>query len=99
MRKIPKIHVTPYSETHARLMRRPGVRKAYKDLELEFSIFDALIEARSKRGMTQAKLAKKLGTKQSAIARFESGRGNPTWEFMQKLTNALDLDIKVIPRH
>jgi len=45
---------------------------------------------RAKKKLTQKALAKKLGTKQSAIARLESGRANPTLEFMQKTAEALD---------
>ena len=84
---------------HARLMRRAGYRKAYEDLDLEFTLLRALIDARAKRGMTQEKLAKKIGTKQSAIARFESGRSNPTLAFVQKLSEALDVKLTAAHRH
>ena len=38
----------------------------------------------------QAQLAKKMGTKQSAIARIERGDSNPSIAFLEKLTQALD---------
>ena len=69
--------------------------KAYHDLDLEFSIISAMIEARVKKGLTQEKLAEKMGTKQSSIARFESGRYNPTLAFVQKLVNAIGVRIKI----
>jgi ribosome-binding protein aMBF1 (putative translation factor) len=96
---MKKIKFITHEELHRRLMKKPGFKKAYDDLEFEFAIIDALIHARTKRGMTQAKLAKKIGTKQSAIARLESGRGNPTIAFVQKLTDVLDLKITVTPRY
>jgi ribosome-binding protein aMBF1 (putative translation factor) len=96
---MKKITFITHEELHQRLMKKPGFKKAYDDLELEFSILEALIRARAKRGMTQAKLAKKIGTKQSAIARFETGRANPTLAFVQKLSNALDLKITAAPRY
>jgi len=80
-------------------MRRPGFKKAYDDLDFEFTLLRAIIDARAKRGMTQEKLAKKIGTKQSAIARFESGRSNPTFAFVQKLSDALNLKITATPRY
>ena len=80
-------------------LKNPAFKKAYDDLDLEFAIIDALIKARAQRGMTQEKLAKKIGTKQSAIARFESGRSNPTFAFVQKLSDALDLRIIAAPRY
>ncbi|MDP2665031.1 MAG: helix-turn-helix transcriptional regulator [bacterium] len=96
---MKKIKFITHEELHRRLMKKPGFKKAYDDLEFEFSIIDAMILARAKRGMTQAKLAKKLGTKQSAIARLESGRGNPTIAFVQRLANVLNLDLKLTPRY
>lgn len=96
---MKKIKFITQEELDRRLMKKPGFKKAYDDLELEFAIIGALIDARAKRGMTQEKLAKKIGTKQSAIARLESGRSNPTFAFIQKLSDALDLRITVASRY
>ena len=94
-----KIHITNFDDVHAKHMKDPAFKKAYDELELEFAIIGALVEARARRGMTQERLAKKVGTKQSAIARFETGKSNPTLAFVRKLTDALDLKLTVIPRH
>jgi ribosome-binding protein aMBF1 (putative translation factor) len=75
--------------------KRAKVKKAYDSLEFEFAILDAIISARAKKGMTQRALAQKIGTKQSAIARFESGRSNPTLSFIQKVSDALGVRIRV----
>lgn len=96
---MKKIRFITQQELDRRLVKKSGFKKAYDDLELEFAIIEALIRARAKRGMTQAKLAKKIGTKQSAIARFESGRANPTLAFVQKLSDALDIKITASPRY
>ena len=98
---MKKITINPRSHQSilAEELKNPRLKKAYDDLAFEFSVIDAMILARSKRGMTQAKLAKKLGTKQSAIARLESGRGNPTLAFVQRLANVLNLDLKLTPRY
>lgn len=81
------------------LFKKPSFKEAYDALELEFAIINTMLDAREKKGLTQAKLAKKIGLQQSAIARFESGRSNPTLAFVQKLTDALDLRLTVVPRH
>ena len=96
---MEKMKIVTQEELDRRLMKKPGFKKAYDELELEFAIIRALIDARAKRGLTQAKLAKRVGTKQSAIARFESGRSNPTLAFVQKLSDALDLKITATPRY
>lgn len=74
------------------------LKRSYDALDLEFAIIRALIDARAERGMTQAKLAKKIGTKQSAIARFEAGRSNPTLSFIKKLSQALNLQLTLTTR-
>lgn len=101
MRKYPpiKLHVRNSKDVLAQELKNVAFRKAYDSLDLEFVIIKALIDARAKRGMTQEKLAKKIGTKQSAIARFEAGRANPTLAFVQKLSDALDLKITATPRY
>lgn len=47
------------------------------------------------RGITQAQLARKLKTKQPAIARLESGRSNPQLSTLVDLAEALGATIRV----
>ena len=87
-------------KTHSQLKKelfakRPGLKREYDALGFEFAILDAIISARAKKGMTQKILAQKIGTKQSAIARFESGQSNPTLSFIQKVSDALGVQIRV----
>ena len=89
-----KKYVT-HKELHNKWMRNPAYRKAYEEKQIEFALKRAIIEARLKKGITQKELAEKMGTKQSSIARFESGTYNPTLSFVQKLANALSLKIKI----
>ena len=74
----------------------PAKKKAYDSLEDEFKIYNALVKARIDRKLTQKQLASKLGIAQSALARFESGRTNPTLSFLQKITSRLGLKLTVI---
>lgn len=71
------------------LLKDPKVKKEYDRLGPEFAIISQIIDLRAKKKLTQKALAKKLGTKQSAIARLESGNYNPTLEFLQKTAEAL----------
>ncbi|MBI3634137.1 MAG: helix-turn-helix transcriptional regulator [Candidatus Yonathbacteria bacterium] len=76
-------------------MKRPGVRKAHAELELEFKILDALIRTRIKKKLTQRALAEQIGVAQSALARFESGKISPTILFVQKVASGLGLRLTV----
>jgi len=84
-----------FSQFKKESLKRPGVKKAYGDLELEFKLIEAIIEKRIKKGLTQKQLAAKMRTKQSAIARFETGHANPTLSFIKKLADALNVKIEV----
>ncbi len=75
--------------------KRPDVKKAYDDLEFEFKIINALVEARIKYKLTQRGLAAKIGVAQSALARFESGRVDPRISFVKKVTEGLGLKMMI----
>ena len=90
-----RVQFVSFKEHLSEMMRDPEFKRAYDDLELEYQLISAIIDQRNKRGLTQRKLAEKVGTKQSAIARFESGNANPTLSFLKKLSRALDLKLTV----
>ena len=57
----------------------------------------ALIRARLDANLTQAELAERIGTKQSAIARLENGSNNPTLDMMARLAKALSVSFEITP--
>lgn len=71
------------------LLKDPKFRAEYQKLQPKYVAVSALIQARIQKGITQEILAKKVKTKQSAIARIESGNANPSIGFLQKLAEAL----------
>jgi ribosome-binding protein aMBF1 (putative translation factor) len=77
------------------ILSDPKVKQAYDDLEFEYAIYQAILDKRIKDGITQKELAKRIGTKQTAISRFESGKYNPTLSFLVKLTKALGVKLEV----
>src|SRR5258705_11820976 len=52
-----------------------------------------LREARTRAGLSQRALARRAGTAQSVIARIEKGQTSPTWETLERLLEAANLDI------
>lgn len=71
------------------LLQDPEVRREYERLKPRYELISQLISARARNGLTQTQLAKKVGTKQSAIARAESGSVNLSIGFLEKLSQAL----------
>ena len=86
---------TTFREMRKKWMKDPEFVKACEERELETALIRAILDARIKKGVTQKELAKKVGTKQSSIARFESGKYSSTMSFIQKLANALNLKIRI----
>ena len=76
-------------------MLNPEFRKAYDALAPKYALISAMLDARNKKGMTQSEIARRAGTTQSAIARFESGRTNPTLEFASRLSRALGAKLEI----
>lgn len=59
-------------------MADPKVKAEYDTHAYEFEVAKALIQARSKAGLTQADVAERMGTTQSAVARIEGGSRLPS---------------------
>jgi len=64
------------------------VREAYAALDEEFALARELIAARVRAGLTQAELAQRMGTTQSAIARLESGVRLPSVKTLLRFAKA-----------
>ena len=84
-----------WNEIKKELLKNKETYKEYKILEPKYKLISQLISARTKKGMTQKDLADKIGTKQSAIARLESGNANPSFDFLKKETSALGSELIV----
>ena len=79
----------------SKLLKDKQIKKAYDDLGLEFALVEMLIKKRLQQKLTQAQLAKKIGTKQSAISRLEQGSYNPSFLFLKKVSHALGAELKI----
>lgn len=85
----------PFSELKKELLADPEVKQAYKKLDPEYAVINSIIQMRIEKKMSQGELAKKIGTKQSAISRLESGNSNPSLAFLQKVASALDTHLTI----
>lgn len=84
-----------YLDFKNKILKDKEVHKAYDELAPEFTIAEAIISKRLEKGLSQSELAKKVGTKQSAISRLESGNYNPSINFLEKVSKALSLHMVV----
>lgn len=76
------------SDMHKRWMKEPKYRKAFEALEEEFILASAVIDARSRAGLTQQEMARRMGTTQPVVARLESGRTRPSMRTLERVAKA-----------
>jgi len=70
-------------------LKDPEFKKAYDALGPQFEVIEAIIRKRIQKKLTQAQLASRMGTHQSAIARLESGSENPTLSYLNDVAHAV----------
>lgn len=87
--------MSKWDDLEKELLADPAVKKEYDRLTPRYTLISELIAARLKKGMTQMEVAEKLGTRQSAIARLESGDINPSFEFLQRIAQVMGYKLSV----
>lgn len=76
-------------------LKDPEFKKAFEEESHKLSLGYQIFLARERVGMTQAELAKRIGTRQSNISRLEHGNYNFTVEMLQKIAKALHAELKI----
>lgn len=79
----------------AELLQDAQTRREYDALGPEFAVARALIEARTRAGLTQSEVAARMGTTQSVIARLESGRAAPSLRSLERYARAVGGRVRV----
>jgi len=83
------------TEMKREMLADPEVRAEYDALEDEFALINALIAARARAGLSQAELARRMKTTQSAVARLESGRVAPSLATLRRYAEATGSRLKL----
>ena len=83
----------PYQKVKTDILLNEEVQIEYDELRPRYEIISQIIEARKACNMTQAELAKKIGTQRSNISRLESGTYNPSLDFLVKVVHGLNKNL------
>jgi predicted transcriptional regulator len=86
-----------WKQLKTELLQNKQVKKEYDKLTPRYEVISELLSARIKGGITQKELAQKIGTKQSAIARFEAGNINPSLGFLEKIAEVMGYKLTISP--
>lgn len=84
------------ADLHARRMKDdPAYREAYEALDDEFALVNALIRARKRARLSQAEVASRMGTTESAVSRLESGRVKPSTRTLERYAEATGHKLRI----
>jgi ribosome-binding protein aMBF1 (putative translation factor) len=91
--------MTRLADLKKTLMQNDEFRAEYEKADAEFQIVEALVRARRDGNISQAELAKRMGTTQSAVARLEAGGVSPSLATLRRYAAAagLKLEINLVP--
>lgn len=78
-----------FEEMKNDLFKDNDFKAEYDRLKPRYDAIEQIIKARKEQNMTQAELARKVGTQKSNISRLESGNYNPSLDFLAKVSAAL----------
>lgn len=76
-------------------MNDPEFAKAYAEMQPEFNIIRAIIEARTSNNLTQKELAERTGIAQTEISRIENGSRNPSIKLLQRLADGMGMVLNI----
>ena len=99
MNKIKKIQkAVDFQEYLNEKLKNPKFKRCYDEYGKQLEIAYRILQLRKQNKMSQAELAEKIGTKQSDVARMESGQQNFTTNILQKIASAFkhNLEIKFV---
>jgi DNA-binding XRE family transcriptional regulator len=89
-----KTKTLTHKQLVSKMLKNPAVKAEVNQLNREeFAILDEILAARKEAGLSQAQIAKRMGTQAPAIARLESslatGKHSPSLSTLRKYAAAL----------
>jgi len=76
-------------------VKNPKFRKHYDEYGEQLEIAYRVLQLRKQKRMSQAELAKRIDTRQSSIARMETGQQNFTTDTLQKIAGVFNRNIRI----
>lgn len=92
--RIVKASVS-FHQIKEELMQDEEFRIEYERLQPRYQAIAQIIKARQEQNMTQAELARRVGTQKSNISRLESGNYNPSLDFLVKVARSLGKNVSI----
>lgn len=87
--------MTKFNDFLNEQLKEPEIKAEYDALEPEFTIMQAMIDARNSKGLTQKELSLRSGIAQGDISKMENGNANPSVKTLQRLAAAMNMSLKI----
>ena len=87
--------MTKLKALHRRWSGDQNYKAEYDALEEEFRLAHALIGARTRAGLSQTELARRMSTSQSYVARIEGGQVRPSTDALERFAQATGSRLRI----
>jgi DNA-binding XRE family transcriptional regulator len=84
-----------WKEVKADMLKDPLLAEEVEQLKPEYELISQIIQIRIEQNLTQEDLAKRIGIRQSNLSRLESGRYNPSMQFLKKIAKGLGKELSI----
>lgn len=88
--------MTKVKDLHRRWSREARYKQEYGALNEEFQLARALIAARTRAGLSQSQLARRMKTSQSYVARIEGGKVRPSTDALERFAAATGTRLRIV---
>lgn len=79
----------------AEQLKDEDFKKEYENLQPEFDVVRAIVEARISQNLTQKQLSERTGINQADISKLENGTRNPSINLLKRLAEGMDMKLKI----
>jgi len=87
--------LTKWSDFDKKLVNNPKLTKDIAKSEAMYQLTRSIIKLRLDKKLSQSELATKIGSKQPAISRLESGNSWPSFSLLQKIAVATNSKLTI----
>ena len=84
-----------YDDFLAEQLQDEALKKEYDNLQPEFDVIRAIVDARVSQNLTQKQLAERSGINQADISKLENGTRNPSINLLKRLADGMDMALKI----
>lgn len=84
-----------YDDFLAEQLQDEEFKKEYDNLQPEFDVIRAIVDARASQNLTQKQLAERSGINQADISKLENGTRNPSINLLKRLADGMDMALKI----